>query len=134
PEYLAAREGKTHWSPVYFKNGWEPYVTLAVPAGKYAVEVTSAEVNLASVVRIVSQIEAGPGGYAYVVDAADHLIAHPDHPLLDARRDLSTLAQVKAARAQDPSAAAAERVALVAEGLSGGRMLAAPAPIHRPAS
>jgi signal transduction histidine kinase len=129
PEYLAAREGKTYWSAVYFRNDWEPYVTLAVPAGKYAVEVTSAEVSLAAVVRIVSQIEAGPGGYAYVVDAADHLVAHPDHRLLRARRDLSTLAQVKAARAEDPSTAAAEPVAHVAEGMAGGRMLAAHAPV-----
>jgi HAMP domain-containing protein len=129
PEFLAAREGKTHWSPVYFKNDWEPYVTLAVPAGKYAVEVTSAEVSLAAVARIVSQIEAGPGGYAYVVDAANHLVAHPDHRVLRSRRDLSDLVQVKAARAEDPGAAGAERVALVTEGLGGGRMLVAHAPI-----
>ncbi len=132
PEFLAARGGKTHWSAVYFKNESEPYVTLAVPAGKYAVEVTSAEVSLAPVVRIVSQIEAGPGGYAYVVDAENHLVAHPDHRMLRARRDLSALAQVKAARAEDPGAAATERRALVAEGLGGGRMLAAHALIPGP--
>jgi signal transduction histidine kinase len=132
PEFLAARGGKTHWSAVYFKNESEPYVTLAVPAGKYAVEVTSAEVSLAPVVRIVSQIEAGPGGYAYVVDAENHLVAHPDHRMLRARRDLSALVQVKAARAEDPGAAATERRALVAEGLGGGRMLAAHALIPGP--
>ncbi len=132
PEFLAARGGKTQWSAVYFKNESEPYVTLAVPAGKYAVEVTSAEVSLAPVVRIVSQIEAGPGGYAYVVDAENHLVAHPDHRMLRARRDLSALAQVKAARAEDPGAAATERRALVAEGLGGGRMLAAHALIPGP--
>jgi len=132
PEFLAARGGKTHWSAVYFKNESEPYVTVAVPAGKYAVEVTSAEVSLAPVVRIVSQIEAGPGGYAYVVDAENHLVAHPDHRMLRARRDLSALVQVKAARAEDPGAAATERRALVAEGLGGGRMLAAHALIPGP--
>jgi signal transduction histidine kinase len=132
PEFLGARGGKTYWSPVYFKNDWEPYVTLAGPAGKYAVEVTSAEVSLAPVVRIVGQIEAGPGGYAYVADATDRLVAHPDQRMLQTRRDLSALVQVKAARAEDPGAAPNERVARVAEGLGGGRMLVAHALIPGP--
>ena len=38
PKFLQARAGKTYWSPVYFKNEFEPYVTLAVPLGKYALE------------------------------------------------------------------------------------------------
>jgi len=129
PEFVAAREGKTYWGPVYFKNEWEPYTVLAVPVGKYAVEVTTAEVNLAAVVRIVSQIEAGPGGYGYVVDALDQLVAHPDHRVLRARRNLSALTQVKTARAEEAGAAGTERVALVAEGLGGGRMLSAHAPV-----
>ena len=70
PKFVTARTGKTYWSPVYLKNETEPYVTLAVPVGKYAVEVTTAEVSLAAVLKIVSQIEVGPGGYAYVVDSA----------------------------------------------------------------
>ncbi|HKZ08502.1 MAG TPA: ATP-binding protein [Methylomirabilota bacterium] len=129
PEFVAARGGKTYWSPVYLKNEWEPYATLAVPAGKYAIEVTTAEVNLAAVVRIVSQIEAGPGGYAYVVDARDHLVAHPDHRVLQTRRDLSAAVQVKAGRAEERAAAGGEPIAHVAEGLSGGRVLAAHAAI-----
>jgi signal transduction histidine kinase len=129
PEFVAARRGKTYWGPVYLKNGWEPYTILAVPVGKYAIEVTTAEVSLAAVVRIVSQIEAGAGGYGYVVDVRDQLVAHPDHRVLRARRDLSALVQVKAARAADASGAAAEPVALVTEGLGGGRMLAAHAPV-----
>src|SRR4029453_10417315 len=129
PEFVAAREGKTYWGPVYFKNEGEPYTVLAVPVGKYAVEVTTAEVNLAAVVRIVSQIEAGPGGYGYVVDALDQLVAHPDHRVLRARRNLSALTQVKTARAEEAGAAGTERVALVTEGLGGGRMLSAHAPV-----
>ena len=53
PQFLEARTGKTYWSPVYLKNGSEPYVTLALPVGKYAVEVTTAEVNLGAVLKIV---------------------------------------------------------------------------------
>ena len=128
PKFLEARTGKTYWSPVYLKDDSEPYATLALPVGKYAVEVTSAEVSLGDVLKIVSQIEVGPGGYAYVVDARDHLVAHPDSRILRAKRDLSGLVQVKSARAPRSGADHADD-AVVADGLGGGRVLAAHAAI-----
>ena len=129
PKFVEARAGKTYWSPVYLKNESEPYVTLAVPVGKYAVEVTTAEVSLGSVLKVISQVEVGPGGYAYVVDAGNQLIAHPDQRLLRSRRDLSSLAQVRAARGDRPGPAADAEVAVVADGLAGGQVLAAHAPV-----
>jgi signal transduction histidine kinase/DNA-binding response OmpR family regulator len=129
PRFVEARAGKTYWSPVYFKNEIEPYITLAVPSGKHAVEVTTAEVNLGAVLRAVSKIEVGPGGYAYVVDSRDQLVAHPDYRVLRAKRDLSTLSQVKAARADRPGVAADAAAAVVADGLQGGQVLAAHAAI-----
>ena len=129
PQFLEARTGKTYWSPVYLKNGSEPYVTLALPVGKYAVEVTTAEVNLGAVMKIVSQIEVGSDGYAYVVDSKNQLVAHPDGRVLRARRDLAGLVQVQAARAERRDAAGAAPSAVVADGLTGGQILAAHAPI-----
>jgi signal transduction histidine kinase len=129
PRFLEARGGKTYWSPVYLKNEAEPYVTLAVPVGKYAVEVTSAEISLAPVQKMVTQIDVGPGGYAYVVDSRNHLIAHPDTRMLRGLRDLSGLSQVKLARAERPAAPDAAPAAVVADGLGGGRVLAAHAAI-----
>src|SRR5262245_13886515 len=129
PKVVAARAGKTYWSPVYLKNEAEPYVTLAVPVGKYAVEVTTAEVSLAAVLKIVSQIEVGPGGYAYVVDSQNHLVAHPDGRVLRAQRDLSALEQVQAARAERAAPVVETDEAVVADGLGGGRVLAAHAAI-----
>ncbi|HXU87812.1 MAG TPA: response regulator [Methylomirabilota bacterium] len=129
PSFVQARTGKTYWSPVYLKNESEPYVTLAVPAGKYAVEVTTAEVSLATVSRIVSQIDVGDGGVAYVVDAKNQLIAHPDSRVLRANRDLSSLVQVKSARADRPGSSGDVPHAVVADGLGGGRVLAAHAAI-----
>ena len=129
PRFLEARGGKTYWSPVYLKNEAEPYVTLAVPVGKYAVEVTSAEISLAPVQKMVTQIDVGPGGYAYVVDSRNHLIAHPDTRMLRGLRDLSGLSQVKSARAERPAGPDAAPTAVVADGLSGGRVLAAHAAI-----
>ncbi len=129
PKFVEAKAGKTYWSSVYFKNESEPYVTLAVPVGKYAVEVTTAEVNLGGVLRIVSQIEVGPGGYAYVVDSRNQLVAHPDSRMLRAKRDLSTLVQVKSARAERSGLMADAPVTVVADGLGGGQVLAAHAAI-----
>ncbi len=129
PTFVEARSGKTYWSPVYLKNGSEPYVTLAVPVGKYAVEVTTAEVSLGAILKMMSQIEVGPGGYAYVVDSRNHLVAHPDSRVLRAKQDLSSLAQVKSARADGSGPAEDDRVAGAADGLGGGRVLAAHAPI-----
>ncbi len=129
PKFLEARGGKTYWSPVYFKNESEPYVTLAVPLGKYALEVTTAEISLGAVLKAVSQIEVGPGGYAYVVDSRNQLVAHPDSRLLREKRDVSGLVQVKSARADRPGLAADAPAAMVADGLGGGRVLAAHAAI-----
>src|SRR5262249_10696390 len=131
PKFVEARAGKTYWSPVYLKNESEPYVTLAVPVGKYAVEVTTAEVSLNAVQKMVSQIEVGPGGYAYVVDARNHLVAHPDNRVMRTKQDLSSLAQVRSARADLSGGTADDRVAMVADGLEGGWVLAARAPIGK---
>jgi signal transduction histidine kinase len=129
PKFLEARTGKTYWSPVYLKNESEPYATLAVPVGKFAVEVTTAEVSLGAVLKMVSQIEVGAGGYAYVIDSRNHLVAHPDSRVLRTHHDLSNLAQVKSAREGRPDTGDDARVAVVADGLGGGRVLAAHAPI-----
>jgi signal transduction histidine kinase/DNA-binding response OmpR family regulator len=129
PAFVEASAGKTHWSPVYFRNDAEPYLTLGVPVGKYAVEVTTAEVSLGAVLKIVAQIEGGADGYAYVVDARDQLVAHPDNRTMRARRDLSAHVQVRAARAQPAGPAAAAPVAMVADGFGGGRVLSAHAAI-----
>ena len=127
--FLGARTGKTYWSPVYLVTESEPYVTLAMPVGKYAVEVTAAEVSLRNVMKVITQVEVGPGGYAYVVDSRDNLVAHRDSRILRERRDLSALAQVKAARAAGTPGPATVPVAVVADGLAGGRVLAAHAVI-----
>src|SRR6185295_7858643 len=79
--------------------------------------------------KIVSQIEVGSDGYPYVVDARNQLVAHPDGRVLRARRDLSGLVQVQAARAERAEAATSAPAAVVADGLTGGRILAAHAPI-----
>jgi signal transduction histidine kinase/CheY-like chemotaxis protein len=127
-EFQAARGGVTYSSSVYFRNESEPYMTIAVPAGEFGVEVTVAEVNLKSIWDVVSRIRIGKAGYAYVVDSLGLLVAHPDISLVLQKRDLSALPQIRAARATG-AARSEETAGMVAPGLQGGRFLTAHAPI-----
>ena len=104
PKFVETRSGKTYWSPVYLRNGVAPFLTLAIPVGQYAVEVTTAEISLKAVQQAIAEIDVGRGGYAYVVDSRGRLFAHPDVGLVRQNRDLSALPQVRDARAERPRA------------------------------
>ena len=97
PKFFEAEIGKPYRSPVYFRGGSEPYMTIALRARNASVSV--AEVNLKFIWDVVSRIKVGEHGQAYVVDARGRLIAHPDISLVLRNTDLSDLAQVQAARA-----------------------------------
>jgi len=125
----AKKTGTTYFSPVYFYKDSEPYMTIAIPSGEYAVEVTVADVSLKAIWDVVSRIRVGQLGHAYVVDARGHLIAHPDVSLVLQKRDLSGLAQVGDARAEGKAARADESRVTIAKGLDGREVLAAHARI-----
>ena len=99
PKFLETKGGKTYFSPVYFRGGSEPYMTIAV--GSSGGAVTLAEVNLKFIWDVVSQIKIGKEGLAYVVDGRGQLIAHPDISYVLQKQDLSGLPQVRAARGID---------------------------------
>jgi len=61
---------------VAFRNGLEPVVALGVRARND--EILVAELNLRSVSDIVTQLRVGSSGLAFLVDAADGIVAHPD--------------------------------------------------------
>jgi two-component system, NtrC family, sensor kinase len=94
----ATRAGSYH-GPVYFRSASEPYFTLAVRSPDGTGGVTIDEVNLKFIWDVVSRIQVGQSGYAYVVDANGQLLAHPDISLVLARTDLSSLPQVQTAQA-----------------------------------
>jgi len=129
PVFAAAKSGKTYFSPVYLRNQREPHMTIAVPSGEYAVEVTVAEVNLRALWDVISRIRVGEAGYAYVVDSADHLVAHPNAALALERRDLTGLPQVRAARAGGAASSPDREPMIIAAGLGGGQVLSAHAAI-----
>jgi signal transduction histidine kinase/DNA-binding response OmpR family regulator len=95
-KFVSARGGKTYFSPVYFRNESEPYITIAIAErpGQNG-GVSAAEVNLKFIWDVVSQIKVGRAGFAYVADKDARLIAHPDISLVLQRTDLSGLSQVR---------------------------------------
>ena len=127
--FLGAKSGKTYFGPVYFQNESEPCMTIAVPSGEYAVQVTVVEVSLKAIWDVISRIRVGGVGHAYVVDARGRLVAHPDVSLVLQQRDLSGLVQVQKARAEGKTLDAADSRVMVAKGLDGGQVLAAHAAI-----
>src|SRR5271169_2690678 len=109
PKFFVAELGKPYRSPVYFRGGSEPYMTISLRARSGSVSV--AEVNLKFIWDVVSQIKVGEHGQAYVVDARGRLIAHPDISLVLRNTDLSNLAQVQAARADSAGTSASTQIA-----------------------
>jgi len=97
PAFLEGSTGRTHFSPVTFRKGTEPYMTIALSSGRDDTGVTVAEVNLKFVWDVVTQIRVGQAGYAYVVDGRGQLISHPDISLVLQKADLGALPQVRAA-------------------------------------
>jgi class 3 adenylate cyclase len=109
--FLTARNGSSFFGPVYFVHESEPYARIAVPIKRFTkvIGVLIAEVNLKHIWNVVSQIQVGQSGYAYVVSDAADLIAHPDISLVLKGRNLRDLAQVKAALAGSPNPLAAQQ-------------------------
>ncbi len=98
PAFTEAVAHKTYYGPVHFRFESEPYMTLSVAGARREAGVSVAEVNLKFMWDVISHIKVGEHGQAYVVDATGHLIADPDLSLVLRNIDLSSLAQVRAAR------------------------------------
>lgn len=97
PLFVAARTQSPAYSPVYFRDGTEPYIRLAEAEVGPNSGVVMAELNLKFIWDVVSRIRVGQTGRAYVVDADGTLIAHPDISLVLRKSDFSELGQVRAA-------------------------------------
>jgi signal transduction histidine kinase len=106
PKFLQAMTEKTYFGPVYFRKHSEPYMTIAMKWPGRSENVSVAELNLKLVWDVVSRINIGPSGYAYVVDSNGILVAHPDISWVLKKTDLSRLPQVNSAimRVRGPDA------------------------------
>jgi adenylate cyclase len=102
--FLTASKDATYIGPVYFIHESEPYAQIAVPIKRFTkvVGVLIAEVNLKHIWKVISEIQAGETGYAYVVSGDGKLIAHPDISMVLKGRNLNNFDQVQAALADAP--------------------------------
>jgi signal transduction histidine kinase/ActR/RegA family two-component response regulator len=96
--FIQAMANKVYYGPVYFIDESRPYMTIAMAGVRPEYGVIVGQVNLTFIWDVVSQIQVGKHGQAYVVDQAARLIAHPDISQVLRKTDMSGLAQVRAAR------------------------------------
>ena len=120
-----------YFSPVYFRNESEPFMTIAVPERGPEQGVVVAEVNLKFIWDVMSQIQIGKAGYAYAVDASGTLVAHPDISLVLKKTDLSSFVQVQAALETPPSLAKQQQAeVMIARDMENQRVLTTYQPIE----
>ena len=96
--FIEAMANKVYYGQVYFIDESQPYMTVAMAGVRPEYGVIVGQVNLTFIWDVVSQIQVGKHGQAYVVDQAGGLIAHPDISQVLRKTDMSGLAQVQAAR------------------------------------
>ena len=102
PKFTEANTHKVYYGPVYFPHPvgphdpGGPYMTLSVAGTRPDAGVSVIEIRLKQVQDTVAGIKVGERGVAYVLDAQDRVIAHPDISLITA--DFSSLAHVQVAR------------------------------------
>lgn len=102
--YRRAGAPASWYGPVYFKEGSTPYVSLAVRnvdvPGR---DLLVAEIDLRYVTDLIAGMQFAAHARAFVVDAADHLVAHPNLSLLHRKMSLENFPQVGQARARRAS-------------------------------
>ncbi len=128
--FTEAMAKKVYYGPVHFRRESEPYMTLSLAGTRRDAGVNFAEVSLKLLWEVVSQIKVGERGHAYVIDAQGRLIAHPDISLVLRNTDMTSLAQVRAARAA--VSGEGEEVVQEAEDIQGRKVLTAYAPVKAP--
>ncbi|NRF69355.1 GAF domain-containing protein [Aquincola sp. S2] len=125
--FTEPRRGQPWYGPVYFRKETEPYMTVAV-RGSDKGPVTVAELNLKFIWDVISRIQVGREGKAYVVDAQGFLVADPDIGLVLRKTSLAALPHV-AATASGAHATPLAAGALQSVNLAGRSVLTAVAPI-----
>lgn len=103
--YMRARTGSTYFGRLYFVRDSEPYMRIGVPIEWFEGEIAGvlvAQVSLRYIREVISDIQVGSRGYAYVVSHEGDLIAHPDMSLVLQRRNVGGLGQVAAAITGSP--------------------------------
>lgn len=125
PAVAGARSHRAWFGPVTFQRGSEPFMTIAVAGNRPTAGVAVAEVNLKFIWDVIAAIRVGRTGEAFVLDQPGRLVAHPDISLV-LRADETAAGPLRDLRA---SILAQPGEAIAGRDLTGGRVLAAMAPI-----
>ncbi len=128
PAFVEAEANKIYYGPVHFLRESEPYMTLAMAGVRRDYGVIVAQVNLKLIWDVVSQIQVGVRGRAYVVDLENQLIAHPDISMVLRNTDVSGLLQVRTARAEGSAVPPEQH--LVTDDIEGRQVLSVHAPVE----
>src|SRR5437867_405398 len=129
PQFVEAKAGKVYHGPVTFRKESEPYMKIAMAGSGQGAGVTVAEVNLKFIWDVVSQIQIGKAGHAFVLDGQGVLIAHPDISLVLQKTTFAGLDQVKAALAGGSAPGEPREQVTIARDLKGRRVMTAYATI-----
>lgn len=106
-EIEEARKAGVFRSKVFFLDGSEPRMRVAVAGKPSQSSVAVGEIDLKHVWNIVSQIQIGRSGRVFVADADGRLIAHPDISLVLRSTSVAHLSSVTAALAGGDASSAA---------------------------
>jgi len=124
PIFIYAKSRGTYFSPVYFRDESEPYMTIAMAGSSAESGVAIAHLNLKFIWEVISRMKIGKAGYAYVLDSNSTLIAHPNISMVLRYTNFTLLPQVRQAQANRTRPIQGE-TATVAEDLAGRQVLTA---------
>ena len=129
-DFDAARRRGLWYSPTFFKEGSEPFLTLAMRDREANGMLTLAEINLRYVGEVVSRIRIGAQGIVYVVDGEGHVVAHPDVAVVLRKTSLAAYEPLR--RVREASATGGEGVVgmFEARALDGSEVMISAAPIR----
>jgi adenylate cyclase len=129
PAVVGARAVRVWYGEVSYYRGSEPYLAVAISGNRPSVGIAIAEINLKLIWDVISAINVGETGYAFVLDGPGRLVAHPDISLVLRGADDATLAPFRAVRA----AVARAGIGLATgQDAQGNAIAAASAPISGP--
>ena len=125
PRFTEAVAHKLWFSAVSFRDASEPYITLAIARAGRDAGVTVADVNLKLIWGVISAIKVGDSGYAFVVDRAGRLVAHPNIGLVLHNMNFNRLPYVAASLRNLSDRNSGPALATVQTNFNGERVLTA---------
>jgi len=127
--FTATLSEGSRFGAVYFRDESEPYISVGLRDQGKNPGVILAEVNLKLARSVISQIDVGLNGRAFLVDSNGLLIAHPDISLVLRKTDMSSYSQDLMARAET-GGPGGRQLGAVTTSLDGHSVLSAFAPIE----